>query len=109
MALDDFGTGYSSLRYLKEFPIDTIKIDQSFISDLTKDKSSYAIVAKTIELAEMLDLAIVCEGVETREQYEQVQALTSDYCQGYLFSRPMTADTVDQFAGVGASPWSISV
>jgi diguanylate cyclase (GGDEF)-like protein len=109
VALDDFGTGYSSLRYLKEFPIDTIKIDQSFISDLTKDKSSYAIVAKTIELAEMLDLAIVCEGVETREQYEQVQALTSDYCQGYLFSRPMTADKVDQFAGVGASPWNISV
>jgi diguanylate cyclase (GGDEF)-like protein len=111
VALDDFGTGYSSLRYLKEFPIDTIKIDQTFIADLTKDRSSYAIVAKTIELAEMLDLAIVCEGVETREQFRQVQALTSDYCQGFLFSHPMTAENVDQFAGAtaGTSPWSISV
>ena len=111
ISLDDFGTGYSSLRYLKEFPIDTIKIDQSFIADLTKDLASYAIVAKTIELAEMLDLAIVCEGVETREQYRQVQALTSDYCQGFLFSHPMNAAGVDRFAGAGtgAAPWSICV
>ena len=88
LALDDFGTGYSSLSYLKRFPVDVVKIDQSFITDIVRDRSSRAIVAKTIELAHLLDLAVVSEGVETRHQYEVVTDLGSDFCQGYYFGRP---------------------
>jgi diguanylate cyclase (GGDEF)-like protein len=95
LALDDFGTGYSSLSYLKRFPVDIVKIDQSFITDLIRDKSSYAIVSKTIELAHLLDLAVICEGVETVEQHRAVASLGSDFCQGYFFARPMDADKID--------------
>jgi diguanylate cyclase (GGDEF)-like protein len=108
VALDDFGTGYSSLSYLRDYPVDIVKIDQSFIADLTEDPSSHAIVAKTIELAHLLRLIVVCEGVETVEQYRQVSALRSDFCQGFYFSRPMTAGTVDDTTGAGTSPWTIA-
>jgi EAL domain-containing protein (putative c-di-GMP-specific phosphodiesterase class I) len=108
VALDDFGTGYSSLSYLREYPVDIIKIDQSFIADLTEDTSSRAIVAKTIELAHLLKLIVVCEGVETIEQYRFVSALRSDFCQGFYFSRPMPADIIDETTGAAASPWTIA-
>jgi len=108
VALDDFGTGYSSLSYLREFPVDIIKIDQSFIADLSEDTSSHAIVAKTIELAHLLELVVVCEGVETMEQYHHVSALRSDLCQGFYFSRPMTADIIDDTTGAGRAPWTIA-
>jgi diguanylate cyclase (GGDEF)-like protein len=88
LALDDFGTGYSSLSYLKRFPVDVVKIDQSFIVDVARDRSSRAIVSKTIELAHILDLDVVCEGVETKEQHRAVAALGSDFCQGFYFGRP---------------------
>ncbi len=78
LALDDFGTGYSSLSYLKRFPVDIVKIDQTFITDVARDRSSYAIVSKTIELAHLLDLTVVCEGVESHEQ---------DRCPGRLGQR----------------------
>ena len=103
-----FGTGYSSLSYLREYPVDIVKIDQSFIADLTEDTSSHAIVAKTIELAHLLNLVVVCEGIETIEQYHHVSALRSDFCQGFYFSRPITADTIDESAGAGRSPWTIA-
>jgi diguanylate cyclase (GGDEF)-like protein len=109
IALDDFGTGYSSLSYLKEFPVDIIKIDQNFIADLTEGSASYAIVSKTIELAHLLNKIIICEGVETAEQYRQVEALTSDYCQGYYISRPITAEMVDEMTEAAKSSWTISV
>jgi diguanylate cyclase (GGDEF)-like protein len=102
LALDDFGTGHSSLSYLRRFPVDTIKIDQSFIADLVGDRSSHAIVSKTIELAHMLDLSVVCEGIETREQHSAVTVLGSDFCQGFYFGRPMDAHLVDQL--VAARP-----
>lgn len=102
LALDDFGTGHSSLSYLRRFPVDTIKIDQSFIADLVGDRSSHAIVSKTIELAHMLDLAVVCEGIETREQHSAVTVLGSDFCQGFYFGRPIGAHLVDQL--VAARP-----
>jgi EAL domain-containing protein (putative c-di-GMP-specific phosphodiesterase class I) len=95
VALDDFGTGFSSLSYLKEFPVDILKIDQSFVANLGRDNASYAIVSKTIELAHLLGLIVVCEGVETSEQYRQIAELTSDYSQGYFLSRPMSADRLD--------------
>jgi diguanylate cyclase (GGDEF)-like protein len=114
IALDDFGTGYSSLSYLKQFPVDVVKIDQSFITDLPWDRSSYAIVSKTIELAHLLDLAVVCEGVETSEQHQAVAELACDFCQGFLFGRPgrisnlagpsmpiMSSEPVKQWLGTG--------
>jgi diguanylate cyclase (GGDEF)-like protein len=109
LALDDFGTGYSSLSYLMEFPVDVVKIDQSFIANLMDNKASHAIVAKTIELAHLLDLTVVCEGVETAEQGREVTALTGDFSQGFYFSRPMTAEMVDDVSGPGLSAWTISL
>ncbi len=93
IALDDFGTGYSSLSYLKRFPVDIVKIDQSFITDLTRDKSSHAIVSKSVELAHLLDMVVVAEGVETEDQYQAVAALDCDLCQGFYFGRP-TSPTI---------------
>ena len=90
------------------YPVDIVKIDQSFIAHLTEDTSSHAIVAKTIELAHLLNLIVVCEGVETIEQYRQISALRSDFCQGFYFSRPMTAGSLDDTAGVATSPWTIA-
>ena len=99
LALDDFGTGYSALSYLMEFPFDIVKIDQTFIARLTESKAGHAIVAKTIELAHLLDLVVVCEGVETAEQDREVTALAADFSQGFYLSRPTTADMVDDLAG----------
>jgi EAL domain-containing protein (putative c-di-GMP-specific phosphodiesterase class I) len=109
LALDDFGTGYSSLSYLMEYPVDIVKIDQSFVAKLTENKASHAIVTKTIELAHLLDLTVVCEGVETAEQDREVSALTSDFSQGFYLSRPMTAEMLDEMTSSEKSAWTISV
>ncbi len=103
LALDDFGTGYSSLSYLKRFPVDVVKIDQSFITDIARDRSSHAIVSKTIELAHLLDLSVVCEGVETHEQHLAIAGLGSDLCQGFFFGPPMSMATFD--SAVDAAPY----
>ncbi len=102
LALDDFGTGYSSLTYLKQFPVDIVKIDQSFITDLTRDKSSFAIVSKSIELAHLLDLIVVAEGVETAEQYEAIAELECDLCQGFYFGRPTSPTIIGELMGVAS-------
>jgi diguanylate cyclase (GGDEF)-like protein len=91
LALDDFGTGYSSLTYLKRFPIDIVKIDQDFVADLEGDEASYSIVFTVVELAHLLGMTVVAEGVETAGQHEQLVALGCDYCQGFYFARPMSA------------------
>jgi len=109
LALDDFGTGYSSLTYLMEFPFDIIKIDQSFIATFTKNRASHAIVLKTIELAHLLNLKVVCEGVETAEQDREITALTSDFGQGFYQSRPMTAEMLDEVTGDARKAWTIAV
>ena len=92
LALDDFGTGYSSLSNLKQFPIDIVKIDQTFVADLEHDPASRAIVFAVIELAHTLDMTVVAEGVENIEQHRLLAALGCDFCQGFYFARPMTAD-----------------
>ena len=92
MSLDDFGTGYSSLAFLRRLPVDEIKIDRSFVQDMTEDRDSEAIVASTIGLARSLDLRVVAEGVETREAWQRLGALGAHEAQGFLLSKPKPAE-----------------
>jgi diguanylate cyclase (GGDEF)-like protein len=92
LALDDFGTGYSSLSHLKRFPIDTLKIDQSFVRDLTVDEDDAGIVTAVIGMGRSLHMRVVAEGVETREQLEILQEHGCPQGQGYYFCRPVPAE-----------------
>jgi diguanylate cyclase (GGDEF)-like protein/PAS domain S-box-containing protein len=96
VAIDDFGTGYSSLNYLKRFPIDTLKIDRSFVSDLCKDPHDTAIVRAIITLGHALDLTVIAEGVETREQLESLTELECDVVQGFLFSKALLSEDFEE-------------
>ncbi|HEX8723586.1 MAG TPA: EAL domain-containing protein [Pyrinomonadaceae bacterium] len=100
ISIDDFGTGYSSLSYLHRFPIDTLKIDRSFVTQMTDNAENAEIVRTIVTLARSLDMEVVAEGVETREQLCQLGSLGCDYGQGYLFSRPVGAgQAVELLAG----------
>jgi diguanylate cyclase (GGDEF)-like protein len=98
LALDDFGTGYTSLSHLRRFPFDIVKIDQAFTTAMTADPAIRAIVTKVIELAHLLGMAVVAEGVETAEQLREVAALSSEFCQGFFLGAPISADRVEILA-----------
>lgn len=89
LSIDDFGTGYSSLAYLKNLPIDELKIDQSFIKNITTDTQDVIIVKTILSIGEQFGLEVIAEGVETYEQYERLKKLGCHYFQGYYFGRPM--------------------
>jgi len=91
ISIDDFGTGYSSLSYLKRFPIDVLKIDRTFIRDVTTDLNNRALVAAIIAMAHNLNIEVVAEGVETQEQLGFLREHQCDYLQGFLFSKPIPA------------------
>lgn len=95
LALDDFGTGFSSLSYLKLFPIDILKIDKSFIYDITTDQVSLEIVTAIISLGKSLKLSIVAEGIETSDQLAILKSKQCDWYQGYFFSKPIPVDQLD--------------
>jgi diguanylate cyclase (GGDEF)-like protein len=97
LALDDFGTGYSSLSYLRSFPFDKIKIDQSFVRDLSEQVESQAIISAVVAVADSLGMTTTAEGVETQEQLDLLRRAGCTEAQGYLFSRPIPADQVAQY------------
>jgi diguanylate cyclase (GGDEF)-like protein len=101
IAIDDFGTGYSSLSYLKRLPIDTVKLDQSFVKGATSDPSDAALVMAIITLAHNLRLRVIAEGVETEEQRAFLRLLRCDEGQGYLFGRPAPADAFESVLHAG--------
>ncbi len=102
VALDDFGTGYSSLSYLRKFNIDFLKIDQSFVANLSPDGPDLALCEAVILLAHKLGLRVVAEGIESREQYELLAAAGCDYGQGYLFARPLAPIDFEPLLANGA-------
>ncbi|MNN47561.1 Phytochrome-like protein cph2 [compost metagenome] len=101
LAIDDFGTGYSSLSYLRRFPIDVLKIDQSFIHGLSNDTNDAALVSAIISLGRSLDLNVIAEGVETEEQLAFLKAHQCEEGQGYYFSKALPADAFARLLAVG--------
>ncbi|WP_462158732.1 bifunctional diguanylate cyclase/phosphodiesterase [Pseudoalteromonas sp. GB56] len=104
ISIDDFGTGYSSLSYLKRFPVDVLKVDRSFVQDIPDDPNDMEITAAIIAMAQKLNLNVVAEGVETKEQMEFLKANNCFVVQGYYFSKPLTEEDVlklpEYFAGL---------
>ena len=94
IAIDDFGTGYSALSYLREFPIDTVKMDRSFVHNLGKDAADQALVRSVVELGDALDMQIIAEGIELQGQLDSVTGLRCDIGQGYFFAPPLDADSM---------------
>jgi len=99
IALDDFGTGYASLTHLKQFPVDHIKIDRSFVRDLEQDSDDEAIVAAVIGLGRSLQLQVTAEGVETHGQARRLRELGCDHAQGFLYAKPMAASQIPDLLG----------
>ena len=93
LSVDDFGTGESAIAYLRELPVDILKIDRSYIAGLPENRKDFAIVSAMIAMGHSLDLEIVAEGVETKDQHDALKDLTCDYLQGFYLSRPVDAAT----------------
>ena len=102
LAIDDFGTGYSSLSYLKRFPLDQLKVDQSFVHDIDHDPDNLAIVGAIINLGHTLRLTVVAEGVETGAQLDLLRQHQCDQAQGFYFSRGLPATDMEVLLGRSA-------
>ncbi len=97
LSIDDFGTGYSCLSYLRDLPIDNLKIDRSFINGINSETQSFEIVKTIVSLAHNLGMDAIAEGVETAAQVQQLQALDCQYAQGYLFAKPLTVEAIKDY------------
>ena len=104
LSIDDFGTGYSSLNYLVKLPIDSIKIDQSFVKNILENEGTCAIVKAVVALAHSLKMTVVAEGVETKNQYGLLRSINCDEVQGYLFSRPIPSVDMTQLLVMDNAP-----
>jgi EAL domain-containing protein (putative c-di-GMP-specific phosphodiesterase class I) len=96
IAIDDFGTGYSSLSYLQQFPINTLKIDRSFVGDIRADQGDASIINAIVAMARGLNLDLIAEGVETKSQLRYLRSQGCEEVQGFYFSRPVQASEVKQ-------------
>jgi diguanylate cyclase (GGDEF)-like protein len=103
ISIDDFGTGYSSLSYLRRMPVDELKIDRSFVTDMAHDENAALIVRSTIDLGRNLGMRVVAEGVESREVWEQLAALGCHVAQGYFFGRPLASEEFRQHVAAGGT------
>ena len=101
ISLDDFGTGYSSLRYLRSFPFDKVKIDASFVRDMTIDRDAASIVRAVVDLCRNLGMRVLAEGVETQAQRDALRQFGCHEGQGYLFSRVLNAPAAANFMSEG--------
>ena len=98
-SLDDFGTGYSSLSYLKRFPVDTLKIDRTFVRDVITDADDEALIRAIVAMAHSLKVKVVAEGIETREQRQFLEGLGCEYGQGFFFARPLEIEAFKKYVG----------
>ena len=108
IAVDDFGTGYSSLRYLQTLPVDTVKIDRSFIARINEGPEQSALARGIVKIGHELHLSVVAEGVETREQAELLHAIGCEYGQGYYFARPQDPESVQAILALAPQLASIA-
>lgn len=97
VSLDDFGTGYSSLSHVHRLPLDKIKVDRSFVSDINDNPVSYKIIKSLTGLCDDMEIACVVEGVETRAQLDTLRRLGCDFIQGYYFAKPMPGDAIGDY------------
>jgi EAL domain-containing protein (putative c-di-GMP-specific phosphodiesterase class I) len=104
LAIDDFGTGYSSLSYLQKFPVDTLKIDRSFLRGARPRSREHDIIRSIVSLAHALDIDVTAEGVETPEQLSVLVSSGCDRAQGYLFARPLPEEAVASFMAAQQRP-----
>ena len=102
LAIDDFGTGYSSLAYLRQFPVDALKIDRSFISGIAASGDSKALIHTLVQLGKTLGLETLGEGIEEEAQLRELQREKCDSGQGFLFARPLEVDAIEELLGVNS-------
>jgi EAL domain-containing protein (putative c-di-GMP-specific phosphodiesterase class I) len=112
IAIDDFGTGFSSLSYLSKLPVDTLKIDRSFVDDMVSGTGAVTLVSAIINLAHALKLNVVAEGVESEEQLRQLRLLHCDEMQGYLYGKPVPVEIFEKrylarSAGLAPEAWRL--
>ena len=109
LSIDDFGTGYSSLGYLHRFPVDTLKIDRSFVKDMPASRDHLAIVSTIVALAHNLGINVIAEGPESREEVDGLRSLGCEYAQGYYFARPMDAKAAERYMAAEADSGGLRV
>jgi EAL domain-containing protein (putative c-di-GMP-specific phosphodiesterase class I) len=105
--MDDFGTGYSSLSYLNNYPIDSLKVDQSFVGKLGLSEETWKIVQAIVTLGKNLDMELIAEGIENMMQLRMLQTLKCDYGQGYYFAKPIEPSAIESLLS-GPLPWMVA-